>query len=1201
MVKTPFTLVRDSRSNRCMRKDMSVNTTLYLAVIVVSAVVVIATVGVGAYLVVNTTSERTDQASLRMPTRPAEEEDTPDSISEAVSLRLSSGESGVLEHDSGARMEVPQGALTESVTVSISEVDPPPGPTRVGRVYDFSVGDSPILAPITLHIPFELEPGTDSSRIVPLHWDEELEVWMVLEGEVEEPSQTVAVTVLDLSWFTASGREALSGPSASAIGLSVQPRIVDVEAPETVVVGEPFDVDWVVQNAGSLDLFQVDEDAVGYVRLLSPTETEGWRREVDSGAPGILGWMGLDWWRVGHSYSSQDRMDGPFTVMPTETGSLTVRVELVFENGSGGVIGRDVMEHEVVVTTHRAIAATTVVVDDREYRVSGEPDSQGMIEYVAEDIRDSAQVSGTLRDQAVFTAYIQQLYRSEGERSYNRAFRRFERAIDFKTYVVVPLADDVVFGMAVSTGVGSILVSPNLFVKGKAAAHLSVDVLLKIIREFTDNAEKVTEEVALQERRWTLELLREKVEITEEVQDGRPLSFAEALRLADGDTYTSVYFPPAEEARQMINRGNQPTPGDALETVAGGLVDQITGSSAVTDAFALGDALSTLNEPSQPLELYGPWRVMTEGIEANMAAERAAYAAFLNSLGISDHTPFQLPVLTALVISDSPLDDQAGKVDEPNVAPAAGRIAFMSYRGDKKEEIYVMDADGMNVTRLTDNEIWEWGPTWSSDGQRITFWAGVDANIEIYEMDADGTNIIQLTNNEEDDRAPSWSPDGRRIAVSSRPDGNWKIYVMDADGTEKTRLTSSEGWVREEEPAWSPDGRRIAFMSTLYGKDEIHVINANGTDETRLTSNDVWDTDPSWSPDGRRIAFASSRDGNKEIYVMDADGTNVTRLTNAPKSDDRPVWSPDGNRIAFESERDGNSEIYVMDADGTNVTRLTNHPASDWSPSWGLVTTSRQGIEVKGLEFRSVSAGWHHTCGLRTDGPVTCWGRNDFGQASPPDRTFASVSSGGFHTCGVTTDDSILCWGRDDDGQSSPQKGEFVSVTSGSWHTCGLRSNGLVACWGNDSGSQSTPPDEDFSSISAGGSHTCGVTADGSVVCWGDGGWYGGGQTPPLDEDFVSVSAGLLHTCGVGANGTVTCWGFDSADQTIPPAEDFASVSAGHDHTCGVTTNGYVLCWGWNGFGQSTPPSGGVCFSQRQGDSQLRVDAQWFSFLLGKR
>ena len=202
-----------------------------------------------------------------------------------ASLRVPAGESGVLGHDSGARMEIPPGALIEAVTVSIAEVEPPPSPVKTGRVYDFSVGDTLIFAPITLHIPFEIEPGGDSSRIVPLHWDEELEVWVMLEGEVDEPGGTVAVTVLDLSRFTTAGGEAQAATPSSAAGLEAEPRIVKIEAPETVLMGESFNVQWMVQNAGPSDLFNLDRDAVGYVRLVSPAGGGGMEPGSRLGGP----------------------------------------------------------------------------------------------------------------------------------------------------------------------------------------------------------------------------------------------------------------------------------------------------------------------------------------------------------------------------------------------------------------------------------------------------------------------------------------------------------------------------------------------------------------------------------------------------------------------------------------------------------------------------------------------------------------------------------------------------------------------------------------------------------------------------------------------------------------------------------------------------------------------------------------------------
>ena len=211
----------------------------YIGVIAISAVVAIVAGGVGVYLFINASSEPDSNASPPVSERRQERPDDQLAGEKTASLRLSAGESGLLEHDSGARMEMPRGALTETVTVTISEVGPPASPTNTGRVYDFSVGDSLILVPITLHIPYELEPGADSSRIVPLHWDEELEVWMVLEGEGS--SRTVAVTVLDLSRFTTAEGEVPTGSPTSTTGLAVEPRIVDVGVPEAVVVGEPSD------------------------------------------------------------------------------------------------------------------------------------------------------------------------------------------------------------------------------------------------------------------------------------------------------------------------------------------------------------------------------------------------------------------------------------------------------------------------------------------------------------------------------------------------------------------------------------------------------------------------------------------------------------------------------------------------------------------------------------------------------------------------------------------------------------------------------------------------------------------------------------------------------------------------------------------------------------------------------------------------
>ncbi len=279
------------------------------------------------------------------------------------------------------------------------------------------------------------------------------------------------------------------------------------------------------------------------------------------------------------------------------------------------------------------------------------------------------------------------------------------------------------------------------------------------------------------------------------------------------------------------------------------------------------------------------------------------------------------------------------------VVDAQARIAFESDRDGHiindsfAYEIYVMDNDGGNQRNLTNNPADDKDPSWSPDGKRIVFMSNRDGHAkhgwltsDIYVMDNDGGNLQRLTNNDRFDESPSWSPNGKRIAFV----GNRTIYVMDADGGNQQRLT--ENRTIDESPSWSPDGKYIVFMSTRVGNTEIYVMDNDGGNQRNLTNNDRVDESPSWSPDGKHIAFTSWENvgGNKDIYVIDNDGGNQRNLTKHPDADWEPVWSPDSKRIAFVSNRtkDLNRDIYVMDADGGNPRNLTNHPEDDEDPAW---------------------------------------------------------------------------------------------------------------------------------------------------------------------------------------------------------------------------------------------------------------------------
>ena len=178
---------------------------------IVTVAVIVITVAAGAYLLLEAASGQPSQDPPRLPTRPVVKKDIPVSDTKPVSLDIPAGESGTLEHGSGARIEIPSGAVDESVTASISEVespqsDVPPG-VQLGRVFDISIGQAVLTMPVTIHIPYEPQAGTTAEDVLALHWNEDLEGWEVLEGEVDESRSEIRVEVSDLSRFSTIVRE----------------------------------------------------------------------------------------------------------------------------------------------------------------------------------------------------------------------------------------------------------------------------------------------------------------------------------------------------------------------------------------------------------------------------------------------------------------------------------------------------------------------------------------------------------------------------------------------------------------------------------------------------------------------------------------------------------------------------------------------------------------------------------------------------------------------------------------------------------------------------------------------------------------------------------------------------------------------------------------------------------------------------------
>jgi TolB protein len=220
-----------------------------------------------------------------------------------------------------------------------------------------------------------------------------------------------------------------------------------------------------------------------------------------------------------------------------------------------------------------------------------------------------------------------------------------------------------------------------------------------------------------------------------------------------------------------------------------------------------------------------------------------------------------------------------GQIDEGCGTPTTNKIAFSSDR-DGNYNIYVMNSDGSEQTRLTDNPAADYGCDISPDGTQVVYMSERDGNKELYKINIDATEEVRLTYSPEKDEAPRWSPDGKKILFQRIGVGICTINAT--DGSELTILRNN-GHL----PAWSPDGSEIIFQDQSC---ILTIMDADGSEERSLG---IYGVVPDWSPDGKQIVYyKKSTDDKFDIYKVNIDGTGEMNLTNSPGNDYYPRWLP---------------------------------------------------------------------------------------------------------------------------------------------------------------------------------------------------------------------------------------------------------------------------------------------------------------------
>ena len=273
-----------------------------------------------------------------------------------------------------------------------------------------------------------------------------------------------------------------------------------------------------------------------------------------------------------------------------------------------------------------------------------------------------------------------------------------------------------------------------------------------------------------------------------------------------------------------------------------------------------------------------------------------------------------------------------------------GELVVASSRTGKFQ-LYAVDRSNLaDLRKISADTVLEGAPAFAPDGSRIAYVSTRDGNPEIYAMDTDGQNVTRLTTDPQVDDRPVFTPDGRQIVFqSTRVAGKPQIFIMNADGGGVQQLTHDS--VPCLSPAVSPDGQTIAYVTTRDKTYHIWLMSRDGSNQRAFTRGTQKETQPRFLRDGGLAYLVEHKDPSnhtvEQVVRADLATGGVTPLTGTDLAITDFAVSSAGDLLALEvnaqpeNRKNPLYKVYVMKpGTGTAIPLPTTGPEQMRTPAF---------------------------------------------------------------------------------------------------------------------------------------------------------------------------------------------------------------------------------------------------------------------------